>query len=453
MHRFRAGLVVLPCVALATACGRPAPLFSYSRYDVSTQPAKLPPTAEGSRVTLREILDYADEHAPAIAAARAGTARGDAARVAASPLVPSEPRVSVGVGTRRASTGNTVEAEVSVNQELEIGGQRGLRLDAADATRDVETRRFEQTHWQVHLDVHTAFHHALVARERQAAAQQLVEFTERLLDVARKRHDAGDISPLQVEVAEGELALAKQELVDAQAGYWDARLRLAELSGWPEAQPPEPVGALDQPRRVDDAEPLVAFALEHHPILRVRAAEVTAADARVRVADREAWPNIDIGFSYAREREPVSMSETQHIGMVTLTIPIPLFFRNRPARAAAQADWIAARGDEEATRRVVRVRVVRAVAAVNAAAERVDSYGSEIIPAFASNMTKLVRAFELGEVDVLEVLVARGRYLELQRQALSAYADYFHAVAVLEGEIGGDVWPEEHHEHDHGDEQ
>lgn len=451
MHRIVAGLVAISCAAVVAACGRPAPLLSYPRYAAATPPATPQSATEDGRVTLREILDYADEHAPAISAARAGAARSDAARVAASPLVPSEPRVSMGIGTRRSSAGSTVEAEVSVEQELEIGGQRGLRLDAADAARDVEARRFEQARWQVHLDVHTAFHQALVARERQATAEQLVEFSERLLDVAGKRNHAGDISPLQVEVAEGELALARQELVDARAGYWDARLRLAELSGWPETRPPEPPGSLDRPRGVDDPEPLVAYALDHHPALRVRASEVAEADARVRVADREAWPNIVVGASYAREREPVAMSESQHIGMVTLTLPIPLFRRNRPARAAAEAAWITARAGEASTRRVVRVRVVRAVAAVNAAAARVESYGSEIIPSFASNMEKLVRAFELGEVDVLEVLVARGRYLELQRQALSAYADYFRAVAVLEGEIGGDVWPEDHHEH--GDER
>jgi len=452
MHRISAGLVALPCVALLASCARPTSLLSYSSYTAPVAP-DTPASPRDGRVTLREILAYADAHAPAIAAARSGSARAHAERVAASPLMPSEPQVSVGVGSRRAPAGSTVEAELAIDQEIEIAGQRGLRLDAAEATRKLEARRFERARWQVHLEVHTAFHEALVARERYAAAERLVAFSKRLHEVAHKREQAGDISPLQVEVAEGELALAQQELVDSRARYWDARLALAELSGWPEHDPPEPAGALDRPRRVDDAGPMVDTARAHHPQLRARAAEVAEADALVRVADREAWPNLTVGVSYAREREPGEMTDAQHVGMVTLAVPLPLFRRNRPARARAQAEWIGRRAVEDATRRVVRVRVVRAVAAVNAAAERVDAYGTEIIPAFASNMDKLVRAFELGEVDVLEVLVARGRFLELQRQALAAYADYFLAVGALEGAIGGDVWPDEHRDHDRGGDQ
>jgi cobalt-zinc-cadmium efflux system outer membrane protein len=449
MHRLFAGPVVLPCVALAAACARPASLPSFSHYSPAPADRSSPPTPADGKVTLREILDYADRNAPAIAAARTGAARADAERIAASPLVPSEPQLTVAAGARRAAGDSTVEAEVGIAQEVEIAGQRGLRFEVADAADALERRRLEQVRWQVHLEVHTAFHEALVARERFAAAEQLVAFGERLLEVAGKRRDAGDISPLQVEVAEGELALASQELVDARSRYRDARLALAEHSGWNAEQPPEPVGDLDRPRRVTDPDPLVRYALTHHPDLQLRAAEVSRARAKVRLTDREAWPNPVVGLSLAREREPGGAAEAQQIGVVSVTVPLPLFRGNRPARARARASWIGARAAEDAVRRVVRVRVVRAVAAVNAAAERVEAYGSEILPAFSSNMTKLVRAFELGEVDVLEVMVARGRFLELQRQALTAYADYFRAIAALEGETGGDVWPDEHREDDH----
>ena len=134
MHRISAGLVALPCVALLASCARPAPLLSYSSYTAPVAPDAAASPRDG-RVTLREILAYADEHAPAIAAARSGSARAHAEQVAASPLVPSEPRVSVSVGARRAPGGSTVEAELAIEQEIEIAGQRGLRLDAAEATR------------------------------------------------------------------------------------------------------------------------------------------------------------------------------------------------------------------------------------------------------------------------------------------------------------------------------
>lgn len=45
----------------------------------------------------------------------------------------------------------------------------------------------------------------------------------------------------------------------------------------------------------------------------------------------------------------------------------------------------------------------------------------------------------------MEVMVARGRFLELQREALDAYEDYYRAVAALEAEIGEEIWPDERH--------
>ncbi len=58
----------------------------------------------------------------------------------------------------------------------------------------------------------------------------------------------------------------------------------------------------------------------------------------------------------------------------------------------------------------------------------------------------LQRAFELGEIDVLNVSVAQRRFLEIQRSALTAYQEYYQAVATLEQVVGTEVWVEERHD-------
>ena len=79
-------------------------------------------------------------------------------------------------------------------------------------------------------------------------------------------------------------------------------------------------------------------------------------------------------------------------------------------------------------------------------ASRIAAYGTEILPAFEGNLALLQRAFELGEVDLLQVLVARERLLilialdeiladlradTLEQQALFPSA-HGHAAAVAE---------------------
>jgi len=45
------------------------------------------------------------------------------------------------------------------------------------------------------------------------------------------------------------------------------------------------------------------------------------------------------------------------------------------------------------------------------------------------------------------MLVARERFLEVQRAVLDSYGDYFAAVGSLEAEVGAELWPEDRHEH------
>jgi cobalt-zinc-cadmium efflux system outer membrane protein len=133
-----------------------------------------------------------------------------------------------------------------------------------------------------------------------------------------------------------------------------------------------------------------------------------------------------------------------NIGLLTVAIPIPIWQRNQGERARARADAALARAERQALERALGVQVTRVADAVNAACERVAAYGTEIIPGLERNLELLRRAFELGELDVLQLMVARGRFLDVERDALTAYADYYDAVARLEELVGAELWPDEH---------
>lgn len=450
MSRLAASLALVGLVGWG--CGRPKPILNpvgpWQR--VLAKPthhvaARLVDPSRTKAVSLAQILAYADEHAPAIALARSELAGARAEHIAASLRFPSDPVVSSWFGPRHGAGGTAVDVGVSLQQQLELGGQRGVRLKAAKRRRAFTLASIEQARRAVHQRVHAAFHAALLERERVVAAKKLLAFAERLVTIARKRLAAGDIARFHLQVAEGEVALAKQQLIAANAGYASARLTLAEESGWPAATPPTPSEHLDAPQATPPVQQLVALALAHHPALRTRAAGIKLAEANVAVADRSRLPNLTVGLSYAQEAEATAGGTArQHIGLVNLSIPLPLFRRNQAARTRSQAALIAAHARYSAVRRSVAIRVRRAAVAVNSGVAQIKAYGSDILPRFEANLDKLQRAFELGQIDVLQVLVARGRFLELQRDALAAYGAYYRAVARLEAEVGTEVWPDEH---------
>lgn len=401
----------------------------------------------GTPVSLESILAHAQEHAPRLRISRAELQRGKAAVDGASVVLQRNAVAGAAAGPRIALGARGVDFQVWLKQPIEVAGERKQRMKSAAKFDELTRMELQEAEWIVHREVHAAFHTALVARERWKVVDKLLVSTEELVSVAERRLQAGDISPLAVRLAKGELAQARQTSLTAERAYRAAQLDLAEVAGWSPATLPEPVGGLDDPQRAPPIRDLLLLAQERHPGIAARQSAVEEAEARVKLENREAWPEPSIGVLYTRESLP-NVQIHEHIIQGTMALPIPFTQRNQAGRAGARADLSVRRAQQESFRQTLETRLTRAAIAVDADANRIAAYGTEILPAFEGNLSLLRRAFELGEVDLLQVLVARERLLRIQQDALTAHQDYYRDVAALEAEVGTEVWPDEHHDHE-----
>lgn len=405
----------------------------------------VPDPSAGGEVSLGGMLAFADQNSPILSVARSTRSRAEAARVAASILLPTNPEVSVAAGPRFGIAGTGVDVDVTLMQQIQIGGERGLRIDAADRLRDLTDAEIEQIRWAVHCDVHAAFHRSLVEQERMRLAERVVIFQQEVLRVVERQISAGEAAPLALRLAQAEVAQAQQVSVAAQQAFLASRIRLAQLSGWPVTTPPMPAGAVDSPRDPPPLDRLLAVAQERLPTLRAGAARIREAEARSALADREAWPRPSLGVQYRREGNP-STEGAYDIVMGVVSIPIPSFQLNQGERARARADVTVAEAELDASRRLLEGQIAEARSEVVAAAARTRAYGTEILPRFEENLTLLRRSFELGEIDILALSTGRERFLRIQSDALGAQQDYFVALAGLERVVGVDLWRDDHHE-------
>jgi cobalt-zinc-cadmium efflux system outer membrane protein len=405
-------------------------------------PNPLPPARtdglfiEGSiALPLDAIVRHARDNAMKVRVARARLELGDAAVAGAKPLLVDNPQLYIGAGARVTPLGTNFELQSTLQQPFEFGGERGLRIKAGRRYRDLLDRELMQVQWEAYAQVHFAFNMALLARARAITAERTLAFSDRLLDVARRRARAGEISDLRVRVATGELAQARQAKLNADLEYRLACLHLSEMAGWPSGQIITPAGELTAPLRVRDGADIIAKLQAEHPALKARGAAVDLGEARVKSANRDALPEPWLGIYFGREQEP-GINFPSHIALAMLTVPLPLWKRNQANRAQSRADLTVAEQELEALRYALDIGVRRAVDAVNTAAERVRTYASEVVPRFEENLSLLERAFELGEVDILEVFVARENFLRIQNEALQAYHAYYDAVFSLESLLG-----------------
>ena len=391
---------------------------------------------EGSiALPLDAIVRHARDNAMKVRVARARLELGDAAVAGAKPLMIDNPQLYIGAGVRVTPKGRNFELQGTLQQPFEFGGERGLRIKAGKRYRDLLDRELVQVQWEAYAHVHFAFNMALLARARAVTAERTLAFSDRLLDVARRRARAGEISDLRVRVATGELAQARQAKLNADLEYRLACMHLSEMAGWPSGQIVTPAGELGAPLRVRDGGDVIAKLQAEHPALKARGAAVDLGEARVKSAQRDGLPEPWLGVYFGREQEP-GINYPSYIALGMLTVPLPLWKRNQANRAQSRADLTVAEQELEALRYALEIGVRRAVDAVNTAAERVRTYASEVVPRFEENLALLERAFELGEVDILEVFVARENFLRIQNEALEAYRAYYEAVFTLESLLG-----------------
>ena len=386
---------------------------------------------------LHQILQHAMKYAPAVVLGRAGIEAGKAEIGAASPVLPSDPVISASVGRRETSSGTGIDYSIGLQQELDLAGKRAEQLRAARLELSARQAEMLASQWLVHQQVHDTYHQALVARDRAEAARRVLAFAERLVEVSQRRLAAGETSPLPVRLAEAELAQARQGVLLAESEYDRIRLELARVAGWTKPTLLTPIGRLEAPTRLPPAEVLIRRARSEQPALRAARARLSAAQARLSAAKRRGWPNPTLGVLYENEAEPGT--DPARVISGTISVPIPLWVGSTPERARARAGIAQAEGRHVALTTSLEAQIIQARQRVEANANSARVYGTEILPTLERNLALLQKAFELGEIDIHQVMVAQERFLKTQQDALQAFADYYDAWAELEATVGGEL--------------
>lgn len=416
-------------------------LLGYQAF--AQEKAKLPDPSKDTSVSLEEILLYAEEHSPLLISAKSYFRRAEAEKTAAALPFLYNPQLSLALGPRTGAEDTSLDIQASFGQAFELSGQRALRLKTASLTQETIGAQLEIVRWQIHSQVHQAYHEALLARERVKVAERLLSFAEKTVEIIKKRLAAGDVSPLAVKLSESDASQAKQAKLSADSAYRLSKIALAEAAGWPVTSPPEPEGNLEDPQKAPPFEALLQIALQNKPELRSYEAAAEEASAKEKLAEKEAAAVPFFGVNL--NVEGASAGATEIIALANLGMTFPIWQKNQGDRARALAEKSIAEAQREALTLSLQGRIARGIEGINANVERIALYGKEILPTFEQNLALLQKAFELGQIDILEVGVARERFLAIESQALDAYADYYRAVAALEAEIGAELWPDEKH--------
>jgi cobalt-zinc-cadmium efflux system outer membrane protein len=380
-----------------------------------------PAAAEEPALTLERALAMARERAPKLlsAGARVEEARGRLA--GASLLLRENPVLEGGAGRRYADDGDTLDATAGIRQSFELAGQRRARIAGAEADVERSSAARDDSLRRLLRDVARVFYTGLHAEERLRVATSSEEVAGEVARIAERRHHAEDVPILDVNVSRAALARARAEREAAEAERASVLGDLRILLGMESAEPLELTGDL-RARRPFDPPALLARASERAD-LRALEARLAEAEAGLRLARAEAWPDLGVGARYERdERDDVVLGE--------LSLALPVFDRAQGTRAEANARVRRLRIELEASRRAAAVEVQTALTVHARRVKAVEELEASALPLLDENESLARRSYEAGEMPLAELLLVRRETLDTRREYLERLLEA--AVAAVD---------------------
>lgn len=237
----------------------------------------------------------------------------------------------------------------------------------------------------------------------------------------RKRVETGEASP--VDAMQVELEARQIESEQLQLTVEEAALLgdLRPLLGFTGDQPLTLTGTLSAPQNT-----AASGTTGNRPDVQAAGHAVEAARAGLARERASRMEDIGVGVSYERDRAedaPEGLRTDQMLG-VKVSIPLPLW--NNNAGRIQEAEAASARAQQEAA--AIRLRAEAEVSAargeMKALARLIDDLGTQLLPKAAELEEQLRQTNAAGQAPLIEVLRARDRRLQLERQRLDALRDY-----------------------------
>lgn len=374
-----------------------------------------------SSLSLQLALQEAEARSPAILAALASVEAAEArirqAGFRANPELSVEVENFFGTGDLSGFKG--VETTVSVSQQLDLAGRRRTRVSAAEADLMGQQLRLSIARAELASEVRQAFARAVVAGERSALAQANEERARELARVATILVREGREPPLRGLRARAAAAQAAATVAAVKAEETAALTTLGSLFG-SEVPPTSVVGDLLDlaPRTIDPGQSLE---------VRLAEAERVMAEAALlqETVAKRLDPAVGLGVRHVRELGDVAF-------VAGVSMPLPVFDRNRGAIEAARANVRAAEARRDSALAAATARARNAITNVEAASARVEALETSAIPEAAEAVRLAQLSYQAGRSPLIEVLDAQNAYSAAQ----AALIDARLAQALATAELG-----------------
>lgn len=408
--------------------------------------AAVPPLAAQDSVapsglTLGSVYRLVQTASPRIAAANALTAAAEA-RIAPARR-PPDPQLQFGLMNRSLPGFGLSDPlgmnQIQVMQMVPFPGKLGLAGRVAAERAEGQRARSAEVAWDTRARAAMEFYEIYRMDRSIEVAGETLRLLRDLGETARTMYGVGQGQQADVLRAQVEIARMDEEITRMQVERVAAAARLNALL---DRGTDQVVGSPVLPRFPDSLPPLETLTAEAQagrPMVKAGEADVRSAEAGVRLARREIWPDLTLGVQYGQRPMPEGTDRMMSL-MLGVTVPVFAGSRQLAMRREAEAMRLMASADLEGMRADTRGRVAELYAAVQRSRRLAELYRGTILPQSRATVTSSLSSYRVGGVDFSTLLDNQMTVNRYRQELYQLDAEQGQALAELEMLLGRELF-------------
>lgn len=329
------------------------------------------------------------------------------------------------------------ERRWSVSQTVDFPLTIAYRLKAHEKEKQALYYRIKAVENEVKLQVKRYYVEVLYALYFQKLSEEQNRLAKELQKATLSRFESGLGNGMDVSKAELQLAEAQNQLDNAEQTLHLARYSLFNTMGLPTDQQTYSIQFLDslQTRELDIRQIEALALLEEQPLYLSALMELQAEQNKVKEARSNILP--DLRFNLYKQDYGDGF---EYNGFeVGLSIPLWLPFEQKGKIAMAKARESEIQWKQKEIGLDMKKQIEHAWHSYKTSKSTIERY-QNTIQKKAENLQKLsLKAYRLGEIDLLDLLSSQQLYLGSQKQYLTALRDYYLQLVTLEKFLDQDL--------------
>lgn len=322
------------------------------------------------------------------------------------------------------------EKRLTVSQTVDFPLTTMYRLKANEKEKQALAYQIKALENEVKYTVKKHYIEVLYALYYQKLSENQHRLAEELYTATYSRFETGMGNGMDLTKAELQHAEAQNQLDDAEQILHLARYSLFNAMGLPTDEQKYSIQFMDSLQTTDiDIQQIQALAqLEEQPLYLSALREYEAEQSRVKEARSNILPDIRFNLYKQNYGDGFNYNGFE----VGLSIPVWLPFEQKGKIEMAKAREVEIKWKQKEIELDMKMQIEHAWHSYKTSKSTIERY-RQTIRKKAENLHELsLKAYRLGEIDLLNLINSQQIYLSSQKQYLTALRDYYLQLVALE---------------------